>query len=823
MSLTTCASFDEFFEAGTGYRPHLFQRRFADDHEIPSLVKIPTGLGKTAMAVLGWLWRRRFAEEAVRQATPRRLVYCLPMRVLVEQTRNEARRWLEQLGMAADVGVHVLMGGEESDAWDLYPERDAILIGTQDMLLSRTLNRGYGMTRSRWPMAFGLLHNDSLWVFDEVQLMGAGVATSAQLEGLRSTLGDVFGSVRSVWMSATLEREWLRTVDFDPSCRSVLDLQEDLQENADPASLVRQKYEAAKRLNSAPSSGGTDLADSILEEHAPGTLTLAILNTVERARTVYKVLSGRIAGRPDPPEALLLHSRFRSPDREKKVHTLLSNLPPAGRVVVSTQVVEAGIDISARTLFTELAPWASLVQRFGRCNRRGEYSEPPGQVFWVDLDSRRDAAPYLPEGLDRARAELERRSEVSLKGLDGAPVAMPFEHTHVLRRKDFVELFDTTPDLAGNDLDIDRFVRDTDDSDVRVFWRALGGQRPTPEEHLPSREELCPAPIGGFRKFVDSVRRSGAQVYRRNFLERRWDPVGRGLIAPGQVYLVDSKAGGYSQDSGWNGQPARGEKDAVPVLPPAAPPSDDGTEADPLSQSGGTWQTIAAHTDSVWRELGALLAQLRGLAPTERAALEHAARWHDWGKAHPAFEAKLRPEALEQARAILDGQPAAKAPKAAWTKGRNQHPSHRSKFRHELASALGFLQLNAPSPSSHLRDLAAYLVAAHHGKVRLSIRSLPGERNPGDGRRFARGVWDGDELPAVALGGGISAPGVTLSLEPMELGLCEHTPFAGQPSWAERMLRLRDTIGPCRLAFLEAVLRAADMRASSPSGSGVSR
>ncbi|MCP9448558.1 MAG: hypothetical protein NNA21_00650 [Nitrospira sp.] len=51
------------------------------------LVYVPTGLGKTAMVVLGWLWRRRFhPNEEIRKTTPRRLVYCLPMRVLVEQT-----------------------------------------------------------------------------------------------------------------------------------------------------------------------------------------------------------------------------------------------------------------------------------------------------------------------------------------------------------------------------------------------------------------------------------------------------------------------------------------------------------------------------------------------------------------------------------------------------------------------------------------------------------------------------------------------------------------------------------------------------------------
>ncbi|MGH7873849.1 MAG: hypothetical protein ACREQO_16720, partial [Candidatus Binatia bacterium] len=76
-------TFDEFFKRATGNDPFPYQQRFAEESEMPELVDVPTGLGKTAMAVLGWLWRRRFANEEIQKATPRRLVYCLPMRVLV--------------------------------------------------------------------------------------------------------------------------------------------------------------------------------------------------------------------------------------------------------------------------------------------------------------------------------------------------------------------------------------------------------------------------------------------------------------------------------------------------------------------------------------------------------------------------------------------------------------------------------------------------------------------------------------------------------------------------------------------------------------------
>jgi len=229
--------FDEFFKTATGGNsPYPYQKAIAEGDSIPELLSVPTGVGKTAAAILGWLWRRQAATQPVKLATPRRLVYCLPMRTLVEQTHDCAVRWLDRLGILAGVveyadshktqvksytldlsrdgrvAVHLLMGGADATAWDEYPQRDAILIGTQDMLLSRALNRGYGMSRYRWPMHFGLLNNDCLWVMDETQLMGVGLTTTAQLQGLRSKLA-TYGVTNSMWMSATLDAEPITTVD----------------------------------------------------------------------------------------------------------------------------------------------------------------------------------------------------------------------------------------------------------------------------------------------------------------------------------------------------------------------------------------------------------------------------------------------------------------------------------------------------------------------------------------------------------------------------------------------------------------------------------
>lgn len=894
-------TFVSFFNTATGTDPFPFQRSFAEATELPSLVNIPTGLGKTALAVVAWLWRRVGAGAEIRRQTPRRLVYCLPMRVLVEQTRDNAIRWLHNLNrlggdvtfdppLSADqpatpnhrvtkyvpcaetpekVAVYVLMGGEDEDDWDLHPEREAIIIGTQDMLLSRALNRGYAASRSRWPMQFGLLHTDCLWVFDEIQLMGSGLATTAQLEAFRRLLPRANAEAatngqgcKSVWMSATLRPEWLGTVDFKDLIddqgridgKSALSLSD-----ADHANeQVSNRWNAKKRLTKAANAMDKPgaLAAEVRQAHQPGTRTIVVVNTVKRACALFAALgntasaadsaAARRTGRrrtgalPPAPDAgepalVLLHSRFRPPERAKRVADALADVAAdgPGTIVVSTQVIEAGVDVSATTLFTELAPWASLMQRFGRCNRRGEQNNY-ASVHWIDA-SDKDAAPYDPEDLKKAREVLkaigekpEAQRSVSLAALSELDVKLPFHHTHVIRRRDLIDLFDTTPDLAGNDIDIDRFVREVEDSDVRVFWRdygdpkkgatpnRIGGQEANDGaprvEPAPRREELCPAPIGEFRDFA---KKHSTQVWRWSFLDETWEKVDAAKITPGQVFLVHADAGGYSAESGWDPtSTARVE----PIRPSTGQTGEtpDAADDDRLCRVT-VWQTIAEHTDEVSRELKRILEVLE---PGEVEALRLAARWHDLGKAHEIFRTAL-PDGIPDATKL-------------WAKAAGQWKRYgRRHFRHELASALAVLQ----RPHNTLKtlsdddlNLVAYLVAAHHGKVRLSIRSLPNELRPRDndgkaprGSRFARGVWDGDELPETDLGQDrdgktIVAPKVTLSLEPMELGLCEQPPFAGQPSWAERMIRLRDTLGPFRLAYLEALLRAADIRASMAAG-----
>lgn len=280
-------TFAEMVAAAAGYRPYAYQERLAAEG-LPDLLRVPTGGGKTLAAAMPWLYRRRFhPDRDVRRATPRWLVVVLPQRALVEQTVDVVAGWLAEIGVGEDVAVHVLMGGVSPDdrVWKMYPSRDAIFVGTQDMVLSRLLLRGYAEPRAAWPVAFGLLHAHAQFVFDEVQLMGPALGTSLQLQGLRELLGTV-APTRSMWMSATVSVESLSTADFlGPD--SVVELSE-----ADRRGPLRTRLEATRLIERIdvpgdPKHYARTLADFAVRRHAPGTRTIVIANTVERACQVY--------------------------------------------------------------------------------------------------------------------------------------------------------------------------------------------------------------------------------------------------------------------------------------------------------------------------------------------------------------------------------------------------------------------------------------------------------------------------------------------------------------------------------------------------------
>ena len=900
--------FERKFEELTGFRPFKWQEELSlSDRCGNRLIRIPTGFGKTAGVLAAWIWHRIIKHN---DDWPRRLVWCLPMRVLVEQTKNDVRLALKRLGVLwneeethdGKVGVHLLMGGVAADQWHLYPECYAVLIGTQDMLLSRAMNRGYASPRARWPMEFGLLNQDALWVMDEVQLMDVGLATSGQLQAFRNEDWKTKKSKRPCftwWMSATLQREWL---EKSPDATDLISELKQGTHSIEPEHRTGHLWDdVQKPLELINTKKDRALAEEISQRHRnPGAgkdgSTLVVLNTVMRAVNVWKIL--KEDKKLNGTDIRLVHSRFRPDERITWRDDFLNREACShgtNRIIVSTQVIEAGVDLSASLLITELAPWASLVQRFGRCARWGGV----GQVVVADFDHDNDnkAAPYTLDELVAARkacnalhdvapSELEYFEETHQELLQRL---YPYQPLHLLLRHELNELFDTTPDLSGADIDISRFIRSGDERDVQVFWDEIEGDKPAPDRK-PTRNELCNIPFLRARDWLCKPKsqnlKPGVYAWVWDWLNREWRAAKRNDLYPGQTILVDSVTGGYHQEQGWDPDskepvsPVRATEEFQYRHQPCWKRDDEGwlpseklvrtllpedhadaTEDDESLSIAEGWQTIANHGLQVAEEVQRITSQI---IPMQSNLLCLAGRWHDLGKAHPAFQSSIQAENRPNRDDI------AKAPDIAWPCSANNMyriapTDQRRGFRHELASTLGLFgvlqrhdqdhpallgpwselfgalhetnsaivnsgrdasgkeQLHT-APTTIEReildlncedfDLVAYLVCAHHGKVRMTWHSSPADQNANDNRLRIRGIREGDILPSLLLadndGVFCELPATLLDLSPAAAGL---SPRTGR-SWTERVLGLLDRFGPFTLAWLEAILRAADQRAS---------
>jgi CRISPR-associated endonuclease/helicase Cas3 len=877
-------NFSDWFIKLTGFpNPHPWQGDLGASIECGErLVRIPTGLGKTQGVLAAWIYHRI---ERADDSWPRRLIWCLPMRVLVEQTKQVACELAKRIPEAYRPTVHIAMGGEDKGEWFLYPERPAIIIGTQDMLLSRALNRGYASARARWPIEFGLLNHDALWVMDEVQLMDVGLATSAQIQAFRDEdRAKELRPCHTWWMSATLQPEWLRSVDTTQHHDNWIN---------NPCQVTTEQrggglWDIKKSLSTDAINAGDHgaFAKRIIAEHTNvlagefGRITLVVCNTVKRACETFDALHN--AGRTEGIE--LVHSRFRPAEREIWRERFLSKSAckqDVDRIIVATQVVEAGVDISAGCLVTELAPWPNLVQRFGRCTRYGG----SGRVLVVDRGhDEKQSAPYNADELTSAWEAIEQLNDVGIASLENYEESLaqdardrlyPYSPSHLLLRKEFDELFDTTPDLTGADIDISRFIRSGDERDLQVFWidiekdkKDKKGEKPRKpsEDHRPHRKELCAVPFLQARDWLCGEEtktnrkpklRGGKRAWIWDWIDGEWQVAKREALIPGRVICVSADSGGYRTDRGFDADwqetvtPVSLTPVSLPAIPKELQALDDADNQQDTEIPGGCWKTIACHNAEVAKE-GQQITKHLGLPQHLQDILELASLWHDWGKSHPAFQGCMR-GADRPDRSDL-----AKAPDGCWPKKHRYEyldgSEARPAFRHELASALGLFSilqtyapqhpamlgpwsevlsnlgktpvfrepLPLPSPliqrvmdcSSEGFDLLVYLVASHHGKVRVALHAAPRDQDYHDHDRCGlpiRGIREGDRLPPVVLvPGEPPVPEVMLTLSPATIGLSEKTGI----SWRERSLNVMDRYGPAGLAFLESILRAADVRAS---------
>lgn len=887
-------SFAEFFRSATrsgsgeGFEPYPYQVKLASG-DIPDVLRIPTGAGKTEAVVLAaWLWRRRSHNRQIRDSAPRRLVYCLPMRTLVDQTASRIRRWIANLGLDGDPdGVRVVtMKGDDVDRQHvLHPEDDMIIVGTQDMLLSRALNRAYGTTAFAWQQEFGVINNDCMWVMDEVQIMHNGLATSVKLDAYRKVAG-TFGPHKTVWMSATVDPSWIKSAagaagaSADPL--SVRELEAEDKGNDE----LGRRNTATKILRIMLEKADGDKytkkeAKEVMSAHVVGSLTLVVVNTVGRARSLHGLLDGLIddmvSKKRPAPRILLVHSRFRRDDRGR-INEELEQMSgqsgsrsagDAGTIVVATQAVEAGIDISARTLVTEMAPRASLIQRFGRCNRRGEYgSSAKANSPNAATESGANAthplihviklkpsayAPYDDAEMDDARTAVEEWNGNTMSPGSIPPHKSDIEHDMIIRTPTILSLFDTAPELMGSYSDISRYVRSADEStDVHVFWRDWDRNKPIPKFKRRAGE-TCSVPIGDMRSL------GGSHTYAYDVVYGAWSKIIPQDMRPGQTILIHCDGGGYTPDEGWNPD-SKARVSEVGSGDDAVDPNHGNSDScnegasdeeaihlDLESVSPGHI-SLYNHTCNVRGVLDRILAGLDGRLEGLSTLLQETVTFHDVGKAHPKFQdqAESPPETSSSDEVwakfpTKDDFPNDKEKNVSGDgrKGRGVDGGSKQRaarmrplFRHEVASAMAVLAIGSDADAA--TRLVSYLVAQHHGKVgmamqpvRAGMRKTKARRHDHDSilgvsatseehLRVPKAMRDMIESTAIASDGVKwddldGKQGVRITADVARLG----TPDGKRKSWLQIVHEVLDEYGPFRLAYLVAIIRAADQRASA--------
>jgi CRISPR-associated endonuclease/helicase Cas3 len=356
----------------------------------------------------------------------------------------------------------------------------------------------------------------------------------------------------------------------------------------------------------------------------------------------------------------------------------------------------------------------------------------------------------------------------------------------------------------------------------------------------------------------------------------RWERVNHRDIRPGMLVMLKRDVGGYDSTEGWTGN-----KSNVPAEVPRA--GRGATLRDDAWTEVGYWSKLEDHLKDARGEAEKLCKALSLTGDTRMAVVE-ASGHHDLGKAHPHWQAALPdrsgiPDALlaKSPRVVAADvvgdvagvrsevtrlRPQAHAlPDEARRRGREDvvrlrwaiddrlsdselkslravsgvrwtgHLRFRPGLRHEVASALAMWRKYRDSDVKPYPALAVYLAATHHGKARTVLRSTTDEGDDVFGVRSepntlvigndqwpldfsiakdgAEGRWEGNEF--VLTGHGWTGLVADL-LGPWR---AEEKSDAGVvPETEPRQL------GPFTLAYLEALVRIADWRASAqPSAS----
>lgn len=401
--------FCESFKSLTGFVPfgwqiRLFEKFVIGDFASCSTCRLPTGLGKTSLLTL---WLIALAKNPA--VVPRRLVYVVNRRTVVDQTSFEAEKLsgrlsnvpliekaLRQLCSVVDdkdvnfcpLAISTLRGQfADNRQWTSDPCRPAIVSGTVDMIGSRLLFDGYRCGFKSKPLHAGFLGTDVLLVHDEAHLEPAfqSLCESIQEEQAHGRFPEFQKDRR------------LKVIELSATTRIASTALSNTQKIGSPFSLLETEYaepEVAKRLTARKGmvlhavEKENEIADSLVElakNHYEGgqAILVFVRKVADMKKVVAELSKGRDRNRPRNVAQLAGPMRGRERDRLVTLDPVFQRyLPESSRnktvspvegtvYLVSTSAGEVGVNISADHLVSDLTTFENLAQRLGRVNRFG--------------------------------------------------------------------------------------------------------------------------------------------------------------------------------------------------------------------------------------------------------------------------------------------------------------------------------------------------------------------------------------------------------------------------------------------------------------------
>lgn len=497
------------------------------DKEFGPPLNIPTGLGKTSVIALWLIALAWHSKNGTMIDVPRRLVYVVNRRTVVDQATAEAeklRRAVMENAQLVEVKKQLCslstyptsvplaistLRGEFADngEWRSDPARPAIIVGTVDMIGSRLLFSGYGRCgfKSK-PLHAGLIGQDALLVHDEAHLEPAFqqllecIVSEQRRGGPEVKLKDS-RPLKVMALTAT-NRTIHQPAGENPAHEPLFG-----EADKDPSTESGRRWTARKWVDfhRVEKDVGSTAVALALEYRDSQQAILIFLRHVEDVQFVAK----RLAQNKCAVETLTGTRRGWERDHLAKSNAVFARfllekdrrVPPMPGTVylICTSAGEVGVNISADHMVCDLTPLDSMIQRFGRVNRFGRSEARIDVVHLVRQSEDSGKFSAFDQACMRTHELLQRISEGSdrqgRRGRSASPSSL-WEMQHVLTQDERAAVFTPEPVIPqATDILFDAWALTTVRGNLPgrppvADWLHGIAEWEPPETHVAWREEV---------------------------------------------------------------------------------------------------------------------------------------------------------------------------------------------------------------------------------------------------------------------------------------------------------------------------------------------